>query len=58
MITCFAGDNDPYVPLSYTQEIADALSTELKVIPNGGHLNTAAGMQQFPLLLELLNRLA
>jgi predicted alpha/beta hydrolase family esterase len=50
-IYCYAGDNDPYVPLPYTQEIADLLNGDLKVIPNGGHLNENAGMIEFPLIV-------
>jgi predicted alpha/beta hydrolase family esterase len=50
-ITCLAGGDDPYVPLAYSKEIADALSTELIVIPKGGHLNADAGITEFPILL-------
>ncbi len=53
-ITCFAGDNDPYVPLAYSQEVATACGAELVIIHGGGHLNAEAGMLEFP---PLLNRL-
>ncbi len=49
---CIAGDNDPYVPLSLSQEVADKLDVELQVVKNGGHLNAESGYTQFPLLLE------
>lgn len=51
------GDNDPYVP----QNILNKLATDLKVKPyiiqKGGHLNTNAGYTEFPLLLEIINKL-
>jgi predicted alpha/beta hydrolase family esterase len=53
-ITCFAGDNDPYVPLAYSQEVAKACGAELVVIPGGGHLNAEAGRHAFPELLQRL----
>lgn len=52
----FHGDNDPYVPLWMAQEIAEKLEIPIKVIANGGHLNTEAGYKEFPELLEVLNR--
>jgi predicted alpha/beta hydrolase family esterase len=55
-IFCFAGDNDPYVPLSYSQEIAIHCNTDLITVPNGGHLNAAAGFLEFPLLLEKIRQ--
>jgi len=51
-IVCFAGDNDPYVPLSRSKEVADAIRAELIVIPKGGHLNSSTGFDKFPQLLE------
>lgn len=48
----FYGDNDPYV----SQDALKLLAQNLKVVPtvikNGGHLNSAAGFNKFP---ELLN---
>lgn len=48
------GDNDPYVP----QESLELLATKLGVAPiiiqGGGHLNEAAGYQEFPQLLETM----
>ena len=49
-----ASDNDPYIPLSTNEELANILGAELKVIHNGGHLNAKAGYEKFPLLLELV----
>ncbi len=46
------GDNDPYVPLSEAEELADKLDCQLRVIKDGGHLNQSAGFVEFPELLE------
>ncbi|MAZ76625.1 MAG: hypothetical protein CMH31_04915 [Micavibrio sp.] len=49
------GDNDPYVPIKQAQDIADGLDIKLQIIKGGGHLNTEAGYNSFPLLLDLIN---
>jgi predicted alpha/beta hydrolase family esterase len=54
---CFAGDDDPYVPLAMTKEIANNISAECIVIKSGGHLNASAGFQEFPLLLQKIEQL-
>jgi len=51
-IHCFAGSDDPYVPLSFSQTVAQQAGGDLTVIDKGGHLNTASGMTEFPLLLD------
>lgn len=53
----FAGDNDPYVPLSRSQQVAQHLQCPIKIIPDGGHLNAESGYKQFPELLESILRL-
>ncbi len=50
--SCFAGDNDPYVPLHLSREVADRLGVKLQIVENGGHLNAESGYIQFPLLLD------
>lgn len=47
---CWAGDKDPYVPLSRSQELADFLNAPLEVVPDGGHLNSETGFDTFPQL--------
>lgn len=47
----YHGDDDPYVALDSCRAIARMLDAPLKVIPGGGHLNTAAGFGQFEMLL-------
>jgi predicted alpha/beta hydrolase family esterase len=51
-ITCFAGNNDPYVPLAYSQKVAKDAGADMVVIAKGGHLNADAGYHEFPQLLE------
>ncbi len=46
------GDNDPMVPVSDAQEIARELGGKLILIPNGKHLNSAAGFTELPEVLE------
>lgn len=49
---CFAGDNDPYVPLDIARDFAIKLVAEFIVIKNGGHLNSDSGYTRFPQLLD------
>lgn len=51
-IVCFAGDNDPYVPLAASREVADRSGAEFIVVKNGGHLNAESGFHEFPQLLK------
>ncbi|MBS3114192.1 serine hydrolase family protein [Candidatus Woesearchaeota archaeon] len=48
----FASDNDPYIPLGITKELAKILDAKLTIIHNGGHINKKAGFDKFPMLLE------
>ena len=47
-VRCYAGEDDPYVPLDRSQDIADRLGAPLRVIPGGGHLNGDTGFISFP----------
>jgi len=49
---CWAGDDDPYVPLARSQDIANHLGVELEVVPGGGHLNAETGFNAFPQLRD------
>jgi predicted alpha/beta hydrolase family esterase len=51
---CWAGDDDVYVPLLRSQEVADHLDAPLDVIPKGGHLNSEKGFNTFPQLREAI----
>ncbi len=56
-VHCFAGDNDPYVPLKLSQNVAEAAHAPLTVVPGGQHLNSEAGYLEFPALLPVLNEM-
>ena len=49
---CWAGDDDPYVPLIRSREMADRLGVKLDVVPGGGHLNAETGFNTFPQLRD------
>lgn len=51
---CFAGDNDPYVPMNQPREMAEQLGAALQIIPGGGHLNGESGYESFDELLHAL----
>ena len=51
---CWAGDDDPYVPLARSQDVADRLGVELEVVHGGGHLNAETGFTAFPQLRDAL----
>ena len=45
-------DNDPYVPLDLGKEIAKKLEVKIEILHEAGHINSAAGFNKFPLLLQ------
>lgn len=47
-------DNDEYIPIGITNQMAKNLGAELKIIHNGGHLNEQSGYDKFPDLLEAI----
>ena len=49
-----SSDNDEYIPLETSKELANLLHAELKIIHNGGHLNKKAGFEKFPQLLDAI----
>ncbi len=51
-IVCYYSDNDPYVSYEAEKEFACLVADKQFVIPNGGHLNSEAGYNIFPELLE------
>jgi uncharacterized protein len=53
----FFGDDDPYVPQSELQHLADQLDVVPTVIKGGGHLNSDSGYSEFPKLLETISSL-
>jgi predicted alpha/beta hydrolase family esterase len=51
-VRVYASDDDPYVPLEHTNEIARQLATPLTIIQGGAHLNEETHFVTFPQLLE------
>ncbi len=47
----YASDNDSYVPLEKSKQLAEKLGAELKIIKNAGHFNEEAGYLKFDSLL-------
>jgi uncharacterized protein len=47
-------DNDPYVPIQFSLDFAQAVNAKPILIERSGHLNATASYTQFPQLLELL----
>jgi predicted alpha/beta hydrolase family esterase len=56
-IFCYAGGDDPYVPLRLSSVVAKNLGGDLRIIPNGGHLNAESGYREFPALWQDLSPL-
>ena len=50
------GDDDPYVPQETLGNLASFLDVTPEIIAKGGHLNTVAGYEVFPLLLDLVKK--
>ncbi len=50
----FSSDNDEYIPLEVGEELAKNLNAEFNLVHDGGHLNSKAGYDTFPLLLETI----
>ncbi|MBU2051581.1 alpha/beta hydrolase [Patescibacteria group bacterium] len=53
----FDGDDDPYIPISQPQYIAEKLGAKLIIIPGGKHLNGEQGFFEFPQALEAIKKL-
>ncbi len=52
----FHSDNDPYVPATISEHLAEQLQTESILIQNAGHFNTPAGYTTFPQLLSEIKK--
>jgi predicted alpha/beta hydrolase family esterase len=51
---CWAADDDPYVPLARSQEIASHLDAPLDIVRGGGHLNGETGFTTFPAMRDAI----
>jgi uncharacterized protein len=50
------GDDDPYVQLARSQEVADKLGAELEVVAGGGYLSSETSFNEFPQLRGVILR--
>jgi predicted alpha/beta hydrolase family esterase len=48
----FHSDNDPYVPLKKSKDLAKNLGVDVILVKNAGHFNEKAGYAKFDLILE------
>ncbi|MBD3366230.1 hypothetical protein GF360_02680 [candidate division WWE3 bacterium] len=56
-IVMFSSDNDPYIPMEVSEELAQNLDADFNVVADGGHLNSTAGYTEFEELLKKLEDL-
>ncbi|MDD5022919.1 MAG: alpha/beta hydrolase [Candidatus ainarchaeum sp.] len=52
----FHSDNDPYIPLSKSEELADNLKSKIILIKNAGHFNSSSGYDKFEELMEKISK--
>jgi predicted alpha/beta hydrolase family esterase len=57
IIHVYNSDNDPYVPIKKGRELAQNLGVELTLVKGGGHINSSAGYDKFPRLLDDIRKL-
>ncbi len=55
---CISSDNDPYIPLEVSKELARKFDAESIVVRGGGHLNKDSGFSTFPLIKEKIIEMA
>lgn len=48
----FYSDNDPFIPIEESENLADKLDIKSLLVPNAGHFNKKVGFIKFELLLE------
>lgn len=53
-IVCLYSDNDPYVKYDVEKAFADAITDNVVIYPNGGHLNSESGYTEFSDLLKYI----
>ena len=50
----FASDNDEYIPLKISKDLAKNLNGKLTIVKGAVHLNMKSGYDKFPLLLDTI----
>ena len=53
----YASDNDPYVPLKLTEQMAKRLRRKVRVVKGAGHFNKECGFTEFDKLLREIRTL-
>lgn len=48
------GDNDPLCPIEQARWLAEQTSSDIVVVPNGGHLSEGFGFTELPVAIEAL----
>jgi predicted alpha/beta hydrolase family esterase len=51
---CWAGEDDPYVPLPRAQEMASCLDAPLDIVAGGRHLSSETGFTAFPQMRDAI----
>lgn len=50
----FISDDDPYLPQEVLKGYSEAIESQLYILSDAGHINSEAGYDEFPELLEVL----
>ncbi|MDA3836537.1 MAG: alpha/beta hydrolase [Nanoarchaeota archaeon] len=51
----YHSDNDPYLPFSYSEDLAKNLEVDVNIVPGAGHFNEDSGYVKFEKLLKDIN---
>ena len=57
-IIAINSDNDPWVPLHFGESLKEKVGAELIVLPHAGHINSAYGFSELPIVYEKLKELS
>ncbi|MBS3067838.1 serine hydrolase family protein [Candidatus Micrarchaeota archaeon] len=52
--TVISSDNDPYLPISEGQKLAENLNADFIIEKNAGHIDIESGFNKYELILELV----
>lgn len=53
----YYSDNDPYVPMSKSEFLGKKLKAKLKVVKNGGHINSSSGYEEIDIVFQDIQNL-
>ncbi len=57
-IIAINSDDDPWVPLHFGESLKEKTGAELIVLPHAGHINSAYGFSELPIVYEKLKELS